>query len=184
VLAWARIDLTMSLRLHLLCAALAVAASPAWSADNEAGVLYRCPGNDYNNTISASEAEKLHCKRVENAAVSVIRSANPPASTSASAATPVPRIPVAEIKESPESSAMRVRASDSRRQLDSRLRSEERALAKLEVEFNGGDPDRRQDETNLQAYLDRVARMRSEIARRQIDIAELRRELEKLPSSP
>jgi hypothetical protein len=184
----------MSPRLHLLCAALAVAASPAWSAENDTGVLYRCPGNDYNNTISASEAEKLHCKRVENAAVSVIRSTNPPAaaaasaSASASAATatamPVPRATVAEIKESPESSAMRIRASDSRRQLENRLRGEERALSLLEVEFNGGDPDRRQDETSLQVYLDRVARMRSEIARKQIDIAELRRELDKLPSSP
>ncbi|HEY2561597.1 MAG TPA: hypothetical protein VGI48_17940 [Caldimonas sp.] len=169
----------MSPRLCFLCAALAAAASPAWS-ENETGVLYRCPGNDYNNTISASEAEKLHCKRVENAAVSVIRSTTPPAS----AAAPVPRVPVAEVKESPEGTAMRARASDSRRQLENRLRGEERALSRLEVEFNGGDPDRRQDETNLQAYLDRVARMRSEIARKQIDIAELRRELDKLPSSP
>jgi hypothetical protein len=171
----------MSLRLCLLSAALAVAASPAWS-ENETGVLYRCPGNDYNNTISASDAEKLHCKRVENAAVSVIRSTNPPASAAAPASAS--RVPVAEVKESPEGTAMRVRASDWHRQLETRLRSEERALSKLEVEFNGGDPDRRQDETNLQAYLDRVARMRSEIARKQIDIAELRRELDKLPTSP
>jgi hypothetical protein len=143
--------------------------------------MYRCPGNDYNNTISPSEAEKLHCKRVENAAVSVIRSANPPASA---AATPVPKAAaVGEVKESPESTAMRARASDSRRQLETRLRSEERSLSKLEAEFNGGDPDRRKDETNLQSYLDRVARMRSEISRKQIDIAELRRELDKLPSS-
>jgi len=169
---------TMSPRLCLLCAALAAVASPAWS-QNESAVLYRCPGNDYNNTISASEAEKLHCKRVENAAVSVVRSANPPASS----AVPVPRAAVGEVKETPESIAMRARASDSRRQLEGRLRSEERALSRLEAEFNGGDPDRRKEETNLQSYLDRVARMRSEISRKQIDIAELRRELEKLPSS-
>jgi len=168
----------MSSRLCLLCAALAAIASPAWS-QTESAVLYRCPGNDYNNTISASEAEKLHCKRVENASVSVIRSANPPASSVTAVPTAVP----GEVKESPESTAMRARASDSRRQLENRLRSEERSLSRLEAEFNGGDPDRRKDETNLQSYLDRVARMRSEISRKQIDIAELRRELDKLPSS-
>jgi hypothetical protein len=167
----------MSARLASLFAALAVIASPAWS-QSESAVFYRCPGNDYNNTISASEAEKLKCKRVENASVTVIRSANPPAS----GAAPVPRAAAGDVRESPESNAMRSRASDSRRQLETRLQSEERELAKLEQEFNGGDPDRRQDETNLQAYLDRVARMRSDIARKQIDIAELRRELDKLPT--
>ena len=141
-------------------------------------MLYRCPGNEYNNTISASEAEKMKCKRVENASLTVIRSASPPAS----GAAPVPRAAAGEVKESPESTAMRVRASDSRRQLESRLQGEERQLAKLEQEFNGGDPDRRKDETSLQTYLDRVARMRSDIARKQIEIAELRRELDKLPT--
>ena len=95
---------------------------------------------------------------------------------------PVARAAAGDVKESPESNAMRVRASDSRRQLESRLQGEERQLAKLEQEFNGGDPDRRKDETNLQTYLDRVARMRSDIARKQIEIAELRRELDKLPT--
>jgi hypothetical protein len=62
------------------------------------------------------------------------------------------------------------------------LRSEERKLSALEVAFNGGEPERRKDEANLQTYLDRVANMRSEIARKQIEIAELRRELDKLPT--
>jgi hypothetical protein len=88
----------------------------------------------------------------------------------------------AEVRESPESNAMRARATSSRRALETRLRSEENKLARLEQEFNGGDPERRKDETNLQTYLDRVARMRSEITRRQIDIAEMRRELDKLPT--
>ena len=38
------------------------------------------------------------------------------------------------------------------------------------------------DEFDFQKYLDRVARMRSAISRKQIEIAELRREIDKLPT--
>ena len=168
----------MSPRIAFLAAALVLAASPAWS-QSESGVLYRCPGNDYNNTLPPSEAEKLHCKKVEDAAVSVVRSTGRAASAGAS--VPAAAVP-AEVRESPESAAMRTRASNSRRQLETRLRGEESKLARLEQEFNGGDPERRKDETSLQTYLDRVARMRTEITRKQIDIAEMRRELDKLPT--
>ena len=168
----------MSRRLAFFAASLVLVASPAW-AEGDSGVLYRCPGNDYNNTLTPSEAEKLHCKKVEDAAVSVVRSPG----RAASASTPVPAAAAAaEVRESPESAAMRTRASNSRRQLETRLRSEESKLARLEQEFNGGDPERRKDETSLQTYLDRVARMRTDITRRQIEIAEMRRELDKLPS--
>ncbi|MBV9890317.1 MAG: hypothetical protein JO090_05450 [Rhizobacter sp.] len=167
----------MKPRLVFVAVSLVVAASPAWS-EGDSGVLYRCPGNDYNNTLTPSEAEKLHCKKVENAAVSVVRS--PERAASASATVPAAAA-AAEVRESPESAAMRSRASSSRRQLESRLQSEESKLARLEQEFNGGDPERRKDETNLQTYLDRVAKMRTDITRKQIEIAEMRRELDKLP---
>ena len=124
------------------------------------GVMYRCPGNDYNNTISASEAEKLHCKRVENANVTVIRSPG----KAASGATAVPAAPAVDAKMPAENTALRERASNVRRDLQGRLRSEERKLSALEVAFNGGEPERRKDETSLPAYLDRVANMRSRSA--------------------
>jgi hypothetical protein len=172
-----------AMRLHapLLCTAVVLLAPPAWSQSAEGeGVLYRCPGNDYSNTLSAAEAEKLRCKRVENAAVTVIRSTDRAAS---GIATPVPAAIPVEAKMPAENTALRTRANNNRRDLETRLKSEERQLSALEVAFNGGEPERRKDETNLQNYLDRVANMRSEIARKQIDIAELRRELGKLPSS-
>jgi hypothetical protein len=170
----------MSMRIHLFVTASALAlASPAWPQSSEAGVMYRCPGNDYNNTISASEAEKRHCKKVENAAVTVIQSAE------AASAPPAPAAPPAAVETtSPvDSAALRTRASNARRALESKLKSEEGRLSVLEKEFNGGEPERHIDEFDFQKYLDRIAGMRSAITRKQIDIAELRRELEKLPSS-
>ena len=155
-------------------AGAAAATSPADTVDST--VLYRCPGNDYRNTITAREAEKMGCRKVEGAPVTVIQSTRPrtgPATTTATAASGVKVDPVAQ----------RQRDSDARRILENELKSEEAKLAAMEKEFNGGQPDRLGDEKNYQKYLDRVADMRSAIERKQIDIAALRREIQKLPPS-
>ncbi len=56
-----------------------------------------------------------------------------------------------------DSAALRTRASNARRSLEGRLKSEEGRLSALEKEFNGGEPERRIDEFDFQKYLDRVA---------------------------
>jgi hypothetical protein len=171
----------MSPRIAILAAALVLAASPAW-AQSESGVLYRCPGNDYNNTITASEAEKLRCKKVENASVTVIQSASTGASAASAAPPARPVAAIADPMSPADAAALRARASNARRSLEGRLKGEEAKLAALETEFNGGEPERHIDEFDFQKYLDRVARMRSAISRKQIEIAELRREIDKLPT--
>ncbi len=154
-------------------AGAAAAASPADTVD--AGVLYRCPGNDYRNTITPREAEKLGCRKVEGAPVTVIQSTRPRtgAATTATATT------ASGVKVDPV--AQRQRDSDARRILENELKTEEAKLAAMEKEYNGGQPERLGDEKNYQKYLDRVAEMRSAIERKQIDIAALRREIQKLP---
>jgi hypothetical protein len=170
------------MRLHTIpriCAAAVLAgaagaAAAASAADTvDSTVLYRCPGNDYRNTITAREAEKMGCRKVEGAPVTVIQSTRPRATTAStsSAASGVKVDPVAQ----------RTRDSDARRILEGELKSEEAKLAAMEKEFNGGQPERLGDEKNYQKYLDRVAEMRSAIERKQIDIAALRREIQKLP---
>ena len=166
----------MSLPLFLFrCAALLLAcgAVPALGADTpDASVMYRCPGNDYKNTITAKEAEKLGCKRIEGAPVTVIQMTKPRASTAAVPAASGARVdPVAQ----------RARDTDARRILEGELRSEEEKLAVMQKEFNNGQPERQGDEKNYQKYLDRVDGMRAAIARKQIDIAALQREIKKLP---
>ena len=155
-------------------AGAAAATSPADTVDST--VLYRCPGNDYRNTITAREAEKMGCRKVEGAPVTVIQSSRPRASTATTAATTASGVKVDPV-------AQRARDSDARRILESELKSEETKLAAMEKEFNGGQPERLGDEKNYQKYLDRVAEMRSAIERKQIDIAALRREIQQLPPS-
>jgi len=155
------------------CAALLLAcgAVPALAADTDSSVMYRCPGNDYKNTISAKEAEKLGCKRIEGAPVTVIQMTKPRPSTATAASGGARVDPVAQ----------RARDTDARRILEGELRAEEEKLAVMQKEFNNGQPERQGDEKNFQKYLDRVDGMRAAIARKQIDIAALQREIKKLP---
>jgi hypothetical protein len=158
----------------LVCAAGAVGAAEA--ADTpDPSVMYRCPGNDYKNTITAKEADKLGCKKVEGAPVTVIQTTRPRGGTS------VPTAGASGVKVDPV--AQRARDTDARRILEDELKTEEAKLAEMEKEFNDGQPERRGDEKNFQKYLDRVAEMRSAIARKQIDIAALKREIQKLPTT-
>ena len=160
-----------------LCAAalLACAFGTAGAADAvDSSVMYRCPGNDYRNTISAKEAEKLGCRKVEGAPITVIQTTRPragPVPSTTSAASGIRVDPVAQ----------RARDTDARRILEGELRTEEGKLASMEKEYNGGQPERHGDEKNFQKYLDRVAEMKAAIERKQIDVAALRREIQKLP---
>ena len=51
----------------------------------------------------------------------------------------------------------------------------------MRKEYNNGEPERRGDERNFQKYQDRVAEMKSAIARKESDIAAIKREISKLP---
>jgi len=156
---------------------LACAAMPALGADTpDSSVMYRCPGNDYKNTITAKEAEKLGCKRIEGAPVTVIQMTKPRPATAA-----VPAASGGNGGARVDPVAQRARDSDARRILEGELRSEEEKLAVMQKEFNNGQPERQGDEKNFQKYLDRVEQMRAAIARKQTDIAALQREIKKLP---
>ena len=73
------------------------------------------------------------------------------------------------------------RDSDARRILEDELQREEARLDELRKEYNNGEPERRASERNYQSYLDRVAEMKAGIARKESDIAAIKRELAKLP---
>jgi len=154
-----------------------VAALPALGAADtpDASVMYRCPGNDYKNTITAKEAERLGCKKIEGAPVTIIQMTKPRPGGGAA----VPAASASGVRVDPV--AQRARDSDARRILENELKSEEAKLAAMQKEFNNGQPERQGDEKNFQKYLDRVEDMRAAIARKQVDIAALQRELNKLP---
>ncbi|MBX3605060.1 MAG: hypothetical protein KF788_07305 [Piscinibacter sp.] len=148
----------------------------AWAQGNT--VVYRCPGPPvlYTDTISASEAKEKGCKVIEGAPITVIQSTRP------RQGTPVPPASARPADSKVDPAAQRARDGDARRILETELRKEEDALAQMQKEFNNGEPERHGDERNYQKYLDRVAEMKSAIARKESDVAALRRELAKLPA--
>ncbi len=157
----------------------AVAAGTAAPESPDASVMYRCPGNDYKNTITAKEAEKLGCRKIEGAPLTIIQTvkprptgtAPPPAAGGASGNRVDP-------------AAQRSRDSDARRILEAELRSEEERLAVMKKTYNNGQPERQGNEQNYQKYVDRVGELSAAIARKEGDITALRRELQKLPPGP
>ena len=139
-----------------------------------ATAVYRCPGNVYTDAITAQEAKDKGCRTLEGAPVTVVQGIKP----RAAAAAPAGSRP-ADSKVEPNE--QRARDSDARRILESELRTESEKLTMLQKDFNNGEPERRGDERNFQKYQERVAEMKAGIARKESDIAALRRELSKLP---
>ncbi|WP_164886793.1 hypothetical protein [Piscinibacter defluvii] len=165
-----------------LASLAAIALWPTLAAAQQANsAVYRCPGPPvlYTDSISAAEAKEKGCKLLEGAPVTVIQGPRP------RQGTPVPTASGPRPADSKiDPAAQRARDGDARRILETELKKEEDALAALQKEYNNGEPERRGDERNYQKYLDRVAEMKAAIARKESDVAALRRELAKLPPAP
>jgi hypothetical protein len=145
--------------------------------------VYRCPGPPvlYTDAISANEAKTRGCHTIEGAPVTVIQggrinskprySPSPDAlSTSRGSSSGGADAKVDPVEQ-------RNRDSDAKRILQAELEKAEEALAKLRKEFNNGEPERQGGERNFAKYQERVAEMKAAIARKESDVASIKREL-------
>ena len=167
-------------------------ASASSGSGNSSGgaVVFRCPGTPplFTNSMTDAEVKEKGCKPVDSTPITVSRGAQPkvvntaavgstaripPASSAAPGARPT------DVKIDP--AEQKARDTDSKRILAAELRKEEERLAAMQKEFNSGEPERRGDERNFQKYADRVADMKSSIARKESDIVSIKREIAKLP---
>src|SRR5690606_6840756 len=71
----------------------------------------------------------------------------------------------------------RSRDGERRSILEAELSKAENRLESLRREYNDGQPDRLGSERNYQKYLDRVERLKEDIARSESNIGSLKREL-------
>jgi hypothetical protein len=163
----------------LLGAVVQVAAAQPASNDKQ---VYRCPGNPvlYTDTISAKEAKDKGCKSIEGTPITIVPAVKARPSTGSGTSTASPGNSQRTSEGRVDESDQRARDNDARRILEDELRKEEIALAALKAEYNNGEPDRRGDEKNYQKYLDRTAELKAGIARKESDVAALKRELGKL----
>ena len=173
------------LRCPLRLLVLAAGLMPLAAAQAQDKPVYRCPGPPvlYTDALSPQEAREKGCRTIEGAPVTIVPTVKPrapaAAAPSGSASGAAPRGGEG-MRVDP--SEQRARDSDARRILSDELKREEDRLAQLKREFNNGEPERNGDERNYQKYLDRVAEMKAAIARKEADVAAIRRELSKLPS--
>lgn len=151
--------------------------------------VYRCPGPPvlYTDALSPQEARDQGCRTIEGAAITIVQLPTPrskPATAgapggAASGAAAAPNSRSGETRVDP--AAQRARDTDARRILAEELKREEDRLATLVKDYNNGEPERKGDERNFAKYQERVADMKAGIARKEADIAALKREMSKLP---
>lgn len=154
----------------------AMVAMPLAAQTPAPSVVYRCPGPPvlYTDALTSKEATERNCKTIEGTPITVIQPIKPRA--------PVAPASVARGEGSRVTAAdQRTRDAESRRILEGELRREQERLDELRKEYNNGEPERQGNERNYQRYLDRVADIKAGIARKEGDIASIKRELDKLP---
>ena len=149
--------------------------------------VYRCPGPPvlYTDSLSPAEARDQGCRTIEGAAITIMQAPNKPR-PAVPGATGAAVAPSAATGSRPsdnrvDPAAQRARDTDARRILGDELKREEERLATLLKDYNGGEPERRGDERNFVKYQERVAEMRAAVARKEADVAALKREISKLP---
>jgi hypothetical protein len=153
----------------------------SWPAEAQEKPVYRCPGPPvlYTDSVSPAEAQERRCKPIEGVPITIMQSAKPrPVASNSGGTAPMTSRP-GDARIDPAD--QRARDSDAKRILADELKREEDKLASLRKDFNNGEPERNGDERNFQKYQDRVSEMKAALARKEADVAAIKRELAKLP---
>ena len=149
--------------------------------------MYRCDNNYYTN--STADPKARGCKLLEGGNVTVVQGTRPAAAgaqpVKLAAATQIggPRLDGGESRS--RDVDQRARDADAKQILESELRKAESRQSELAREYNNGEPEKQGIEfRNYQRYQDRVAEMKSGLARNESDIAGIRRELGRAGGAP
>ena len=146
---------------------LVCCCAPSWAQ------VYKCTGPDgvveYTNT-PGNPKNSGTCRPMNSQTISTI---------------PAPSIPKQTPREASGSnfpkvapSAQKARDADRRAILSEEFDKEKQRLSALMAEYNNGQPERLGSERNYQKYLDRVERLKTDIARAEANLVMIRRELD------
>lgn len=162
------------MRKLLPLAGLLVSASGLMSTPAATAQIYRCESADGTPLYQNSPGK--NCKALDLPSLTTVPAVRTPAARTASAASAAP----ADFPKV-DPAAQRGRDSDRRKILQDELEREQARLEEFRKEYNGGEPERLGSERNYQKYLDRVERLRNEIATAEANVASIRREIDALP---
>jgi len=167
--------MSMTRRLPTIAASLAVLTAalsgPAAQADT---TIYKCV--DADGRIEFTDSVKKNCKPLDlpSSIPAPARARTTPGP--GANARPAPAAVPADFPK--VSSYQQKNRDDERRNiLNEELRNEEKKLADMRREFNGGEPERQGNEKNYAKYLERVALLKDSIARAEQNVDALKREI-------
>ena len=141
------------------------------------GAVYKCV--DEGGRVEFTDVNRRGCKQLEgfsSTAPAPVRASAPIPAVRPGSPGPAPSVTPASFPRV-DTAQQRARDDDRREILNDELRLEEKKLADLRRDFNGGEPERQGNERNYAKYQERVAGMRDEIGRTERNIEALRREI-------
>lgn len=176
--------MTVRFRLAFAARALACACLACFVAPPSIAQVYRCESPNgvpvYQGTPNGRNCQQLDLAPLTTIPAPALPApkagANRPGAAAGAARPPASRASPEDFPRV-DGAAQRARDGDRRRILEEELGKEEGRLGDLKAEYKDGQPDRLGNERNYQKYLDRVERLREDIARTEGNIASLRREL-------
>lgn len=162
--------------------------------------MYRCDNNYYTNSNATADPKARGCKLLEGGNVTVVQGTRPTGASAGvgpvAAAQPVKIAGITQVGGQRNDGGgsrdtglrdadQRARDADARQILETELRRAEARQSDLAREYNNGEPEKQGIEfRNYQRYQDRVAEMKSGMARNESDIAGIRRELGRAGGAP
>ena len=163
----------------LLIAALWMLCTPV-----RAQTIFKCPTahgiTPYTN--DKAEASRLGCTPLVGGNVTVVEGTKVQNNSTGISSAPVKVATAPQAGSRIDAPEQRARDSDSRAILETELKKAEAKQNELLKEYNNGEPEKQGGEArNNQKYLDRVAELKSTIARNDSDIAGIKREITRLP---
>jgi septal ring factor EnvC (AmiA/AmiB activator) len=135
---------------------------PAAQAD-----IYMC--TDASGRRELTDTKKAGCKTLD-------LPNSFPAPTGRAAAPAAPALAPANFPRV-DSNQQKARDNERREILADELRNEEKKLAELKKDYNGGEPERHGNEKNYAKYQERVAQMKDNLNRSEKNIEALKREM-------
>lgn len=150
-----------------------------------AAQVYRCESDSGVPVYQGSPSGK-NCRQIDLQPLTTIPAPKVPAAAPRSAPASPAATPAGRNGAKPASPAdfprvdtgtQRARDGERRTILEAELARERSRLESLRAEYKDGEPDRLGNERNYQKYLDRVERLKEDIARSEANIAALQREL-------
>lgn len=157
--------------------ALLVGVCASWVVHAQSQI-YRC-GNEYTN--NPGDAERRGCKPIEGGNLTIVQGNKPPEGAAPAPPKPATGSPAPAVSRSTSSVEQQARDRDARAILGGELRRAEQRLKDIKAEYNNGDPEKQGIEfRNHQRYLDRVDKLKTDLARAESDVNSLKRELERM----